>query len=206
MKVENAEHQLYLLRSELEAKIKNTCVKSSYDDISRQPPLSALKQVQPSAEKFRVATVGPHKRVQQSPFAKTGVTPPLKRLHPAITSIVMTSPLQSLSQSPSTVQQSRPTSDTSVTPPHKCPPPSTTSIMRCPLQLLAPKLTTAVPHAPGTQPIRRELFPKHSIMSTTTRDQLVQEEIKIPVYGDIERDPDEDIKVSNEVCMIYNDM
>ena len=135
---------------------------------------------------LRVATGGLQKRVQQSPFAKIGVTPPSKHLHPVTTSMIMKPPLQSLTHSLSIIQQS---SNTSVTPPHKCPSPSTTSVMRRPLQPLAPKQTIVVPlplHRAGTQPIRRELFPRPSLMSTTTRGQLVQEEIKIPVYTDIE--------------------
>ena len=43
--------------------------------------------------------------------------------------------------------------------------------------------------------LRRELFPKLSQTSIANAPQIFQKEIKIPVYTDLESDPDEDIKV-----------
>ena len=43
--------------------------------------------------------------------------------------------------------------------------------------------------------LRRELFLKLSQSSIANAPQIFQEEIKIPVYTDLESDPDKDIKV-----------
>lgn len=194
MKVENAEQQYYLLRSELESKIKNTCIRFNYHDVRKHTTPKVLspvlsKQIQPSA---KVPTGHSRKRVQQSPLSKTGVTPPSK----CPTTSIKRGPLQPLASS--ALQQS------GVTPPSKCPPLPIVSVTRRPLQLIVPRETTTAllpPHtaAAVTQPLRRELFSTTSDTSTTTSGQLFQEEINIPVYTDLESDPDEDIKVSTYV-------
>ena len=161
MKVDKAEQQLFLLRSELESKIKNTCIRY------RQLPVQIQSMVG-----------APRKRVPESPLPKSGITPPSKRPPPPSSSTRR--PLQ-----PSTLQQS--SSSTSGTPPSKPRHPAT----KRPLQPLAPKPTTLPIVA--TPQLRRELFPKCSQVPTTS---TAQEEIRIPVYTDLESDPDEDIKVS----------
>ena len=191
MNVDKAEQQLFLLRSELESKIKNTCIR--YRHTAQNVPLHVQVQSMVGA---------PRKRVPQSPLPKTGITPPSKRPPPPSSSTRR--PLQ-----PSTLQQS--SSSTSGTPPSSStrrplqqttlqlafsstsgtslskPPPLT----KRPLQPLAPKPSN--PPLVVTPQLRRELFPKRSQVPTTS---TAQKEIRIPVYTDLESDPDEDIKVS----------
>ena len=220
-KVKKAEQQLYLLRSELESKIKNTCIESSY----RQAEYTA-QRVLPPVQKQPILerpSGGPKKRVMQSPTSKSGITPPSKRSLLPVTS-VWRHPLQPLS--PSRLQQS-PLSKTGITPPSKrpAPPPmrpvlqpltqstntsqkpSSSRINITPpskhpsprikrtLPPLAPKEIPVPSHTAATS-LRRELFPRQSQSSIANAAQVFQEEIKIPVYTDLESDPDEDIKVS----------
>ena len=174
VKVDNAQQHIFLLRSELESKIKTTCVRSMY----RQPPHTAQSvlqpvQVLPTVERYTVPVGRQQKRMPQSPLSKTGVTPPSKR--PA-TSIRMLQPLAPGLSSPKAGD----------TPPPKRPPPP----MRYLLPSLRPKQATLPSHMASMPP--RELFPG---VSQVSKPSTAQEEITISVFTDLESDPDEDIKV-----------
>lgn len=205
MKVNNTEQQLFLLRSELESKIKNTCIKTNYKN-----PESIMKDAQNLSP-------GPLKRLQVSPLSKTGVTPPSKRqallksrrspLQPTSlgTSQVSTTSktgITSQSQSPTSIVKRPVISSTLkqlspvITPPSKRQRRATKS------HVLAPKQTSR------TEPVtRRELFPMASLESAAPAALPFQEEINIPVYTDLESDPNDDIKVSTVIsisCHCYS--
>ena len=207
IKVNNTEQQLFLLRSELESKIKNTCIRSNY------------KTPEFIANDAHNLTPGPLKRararaqLQVSPSSKSGGMPPSKRqafLKSRISPLQPTSPgtlqvsatseigITSQSQSPtsiykhpvipSTLKQISPR----ITPPSKRPRPATKS------HALAPK------QIPRTEPVtRRELFPMPSHESAAPTALPFQEEIHIPTYTDLNSDPNVDIKVSTVISTSY---
>lgn len=167
VKVDNAQQHIFLLRSELESKIKTTCVRSIYGQPPHTAAQSVLQPVQflPTAERYTVPAGRQQKRMPQSPLSKTGVTPPSKRPAP---SMRMLQPLA-------------PGLSSGATPPPKRPPPP----MRYLLPSLGPKQATLPSHTASMPP--RELFRS---LSQVSKPSTAQEEITISVFTDLESDPD----------------